>query len=167
VTSPRIFEHCWPVIAASTVVAAPLAIHEGPGSEKSQKGSLSCGHRQNSGGGRALRGRGQGGSDGTKRRGWEHGAECFLVTFFAPKKHGVGLQPAYLLKQKGGTWGDDFSSLRYLLLHAQPESHSREKVGHMKSEGLVCPTNADCPPKGLLGLLKEWVRSALAFLNPS
>jgi hypothetical protein len=26
-----------------------------------------------------------------------------------------------------------------LLLQAQPESHSREKVGHLKSEGLVAP----------------------------
>jgi hypothetical protein len=50
-------------------------------------------------------------------------------------------------KQKGGTWGDDFSSLRCLLLHAQPGSHSREKVGRMKSEGLVAPLMPIALPK--------------------
>jgi hypothetical protein len=91
----------------------------------------------------------------------------FWLPFSLQKNTGWDCNRFTSSKQKGGTWGDDSSSLRYSLLHTQPESHSREKVGHMKSEGLVCPTNADCPPKGLLGRLKEWVRSALAFVNPS
>jgi hypothetical protein len=65
--------------------------------------------------------------------------DVFWLPFSLQKNTGWDCDRLTSSKQKGGTWGGDFSSLRCLLLHAQPGSHSREKVGRMKSEGLVPP----------------------------
>ena len=83
---------------------------------------------------------------GPSGQGWEHGEEFFGYLFHSKKTRSgtaTGLPPP----SKRVVRREMIFLLRYLLLHAQRESYSREKVGHMNSEGLVAPLMPTALPK--------------------